>query len=91
MKKVIGMPEHTVLSSFSSREKAKGAAKKIAALGVETIDIISGNLHTVRPVTSDVSGLQGMISDLNWGLTAVIPEPLVERVTRVIKDAGGYT
>ena len=51
----------------------------------------SGILQAASPINSGMSDGQDMITGYNWGLTVVSPEGLVERVVKVIKDAGGFT
>lgn len=51
----------------------------------------AGILQAASPINSGMADGDGMVTGFNWGLTVVAKEALVERVVRVIKDAGGFT
>ena len=70
-----------------------GNITSLASL-VEDVAVSSrdaGVLLAADPVNSGMSDGAGLITGYNWGLTVVSPEPLVDRVVAIIKDAGGYT
>jgi hypothetical protein len=95
----------SVLSSFRSREEAKGAMKKILTLGIgqDAVQVaaLAGDesansrdasvLRAADPVNSGMADGKGMVTGYNWLLTVIAPENLVERVVRIVKENGGFT